>query len=325
MAAARPAGTVTFLCTAVAESSSARGGTNATAGAVERRDSLVREAIAQHGGYTFAAADNGVAAAFPTAVGAAEAAIELQQQVLTERGRLGVEGGVGLHTGEASDGTSSYVGPEADRAVRLTSIAYGGQIVVSETTELLLRGRMTLRTLGEHRLRDLHRRMTVHQLIADGLPSEFRALRSTDPTTGNLPEQLTSLVGRDALLVEVADLVRTNRLVTLGGAGGVGKTRLALEVGAGMAGEFPDGVWVVELAAVSDAASVTAAIATALGILPRGDGELIDAVADVLSNRRALVVIDNCEHLLSAVSAAISAILARSGPARGPQPLGSTL
>ena len=229
---------------------------------------------------------------------------------------IGCDVRVGLHTGEAGGGGPRYVGPEVDRAARLTSIANGGQVVVSETTELLVRGRMTLRTLGEHRLHDLDRRMTVHQLMAEGLPSEFPALRSMDTWIGNLPEQPTSFVGRDALVVEVADLVRSNRLVTLGGAGGVGKTRLALEVGAGLVGEFPDGVWVIELASVGDASSVTAAIATTLGILPRGDDQLIDTVADVLSNRRALVLIDNCEHVLSAVSAAISVILAGSGIVR---------
>jgi predicted ATPase/DNA-binding CsgD family transcriptional regulator len=317
MAAAPPAGTVTFLCTAVSDASSRwKDGPDTTAAAVDWHDSVGREIISRHGGYVFAAADGGFAAAFPTAVDAAEAAVELQRQMLAERDRLGFMAGVGLHTGELSDGTSNYLGPEADRAARLTSIAYGGQIVVSETTELLLRGRMTLRTLGEHRLRDLLRRMTVHQLVAEGLPSEFPALRSADPSRGNLPEQATSFVGRDALLVEAADLVRANRLVTLGGAGGVGKTRLALEVGAGLASEFPDGVWVVELASVGDAASVTAAIATAMGVLPRGDADLIDAVADVLSNRRALVVIDNCEHVLSAASAAINVILARAGTVR---------
>src|SRR5436305_5817542 len=312
--AAPPAGTVTFLCTVVHDSGSRRNdGAGATAGAIDWYDAIGRDTIAGHRGYVFASSDDGLSAAFPTAVDAAEAAVELQQRMLAQRDKVGFEVGVGLHTGEASVDTSSYVGAEADRAARLTSIAYGGQIVVSETTELLLRGRMTgrmtLRTLGEHRLRDLLRRMTVHQLVAEGLPSEFPPLRNADPSTGNLPEQVTSLVGRDALLVEVAQLVRANRLVTLGGPGGVGKTRLAFEVGTGLAGEFPDGVWVVELASVSDAASVTAAIATTMGVLPRGDTELIDAVADALSKRRALVVIDNCEHVITAASAAISVIL----------------
>jgi predicted ATPase/class 3 adenylate cyclase/DNA-binding CsgD family transcriptional regulator len=317
MAAEPPAGTVTFLITAIDNSSRRWGETpDAAAAAVERHDAIVREAIERHDGYVFVSSNDGAAAAFATAVDAAEAAVELQGRVFAERERLGFVVQVGLHTGEAGDGRPNYVGPEVDRAARLTSIAHGGQVVVSETTELLVRGRMTLRTLGEHRLRDLDRRMTLHQLMAEGLPSEFPALRSVDPWIGNLPEQPTSFVGRDALVVEVADLVRSNLLVTLGGAGGVGKTRLALEVGAGLVGEFPDGVWVIELASVGDASSVTAAIATTLGILPRGDDDLIDTVADVLSNRRALVLIDNCEHVLPAVSAAISVILARSGSVR---------
>ena len=182
----------------------------------------------------------------------------------------------------------------------LTSIAHGGQVLVSETTEPLLRGRMTLRSLGEHRLRDLDRRMTLHQLVADGLPSEFPALRSVDPWTGNLPEQLTSFIGRDVLLVEVAELVRSNRLVTLGGAGGVGKTRLALEVAAGLADEFPDGVWFVELGSVGDAVISARGDRDHAGNRSRAAMiELIDTVADALSNRRALVVIDNCEHVLA--------------------------
>ena len=317
MAAEPPAGTVTFLITAVDSSSRRWGETpDAASAAVERHDVIARDAIERHGGYVFAIGDDGIGATFSTAVDAAEAAVELQCRVFAERETIGFDVRVGLHTGEAGGGGPRYVGPEVDRAARLTSIANGGQVVVSETTELLVRGRLTLRTLGEHRLHDLDRRMTVHQLMAEGLPSEFPALRSMDTWIGNLPEQPTSFVGRDALVVEVADLVRSNRLVTLGGAGGVGKTRLALEVGAGLVGEFPDGVWVIELASVGDASSVTAAIATTLGILPRGDDQLIDTVADVLSNRRALVLIDNCEHVLSAVSAAISVILAGSGIVR---------
>lgn len=313
MAPEPPTGTVTYLFTAVGGAAQAL---DETAAAVERHGAILREMAVQHGGYVFASGDDGSAAAFATAVDAAEAAVDVQRSVLEEFDRIGLAAKIGLHTGEESHGEARFVGPEVDRVMRLTSIAHGGQIVVSETTELLLRGRMPTRTLGEHRLRDLDRRMTLHQLLADGLPSEFPPLQSIDPTTGNLPDQLTSFVGRDVLLGEIADLVRSNRLVTLCGAGGVGKTRLALEVGAGLSGEFPDGVWVVELASIVAGSSVVAAIATTLGILPRGDADLVDTVADVLSARRALVVIDNCEHVLPAAAAAISTILARSGMVR---------
>ena len=223
---------------------------------------------------------------------------------------------IGLHTGEATERDRNYFGTEVNRAARLMSTAHGGQIVVSDTTKVLLRNRLALRPLGDHRLRGLGRRMTVHQVVADGLPSEFPPLRSLGSFAGNLPQQLSSFVGRDQLLADVADLVRSNRLVTLSGVGGVGKTRLALEVGAEMADEFPDGVWLVELAPVGDPSSVPAAIATALGITPQGDVELIDTVAEAVAGRRLLLLVDNCEHVLDAAGAAIRQILGRSGNAK---------
>src|SRR5204863_9309568 len=115
-------------------------------------------------------------------------------------------------------------------------------------TGVLLRNRVALRPLGEHRLPGLRGRMSVYQVVAEGLPAEFPVLRSVDHFTGNLPEQLSSLIGREDAVAEIAELVRAQRLVTVSGVGGVGKTRLALEVGAEVAGEFADGVWMVELA-----------------------------------------------------------------------------
>jgi predicted ATPase/DNA-binding CsgD family transcriptional regulator len=303
----RPAGTVTFLVTEIDR----RGGSDEAA-ALERLDAIVSEVIGRRGGYVFSDSDDGFSAAFATAVDAAEAAVELQRRLVAEREMTGCSARVGLHTGEASEGEQDYDGSEVDRAARLASIAHTGQIIVTDTTELLLRGRLTLRSLGEHRLRDLDRRLIVYQVLAEGLPSDFPPVRGIDRSAGNLPEEMTSFVGRDEVLLEVADLVRANQLVTLGGAGGVGKTRLAIEVGAGLTDEFPDGVWVVELASVGDASSVPAAIATTLGISPRGDAAIIDTVAEALAGRRSLVLIDNCEHVLSAAAAAISVILSRS-------------
>ena len=154
--------------------------------------------------------------------------------------------------------------------------------------------------------------MIVHQVIVEGLPSDFPVLRSTDNFVGNLPAQPTSLVGRDELIEELADALRTNALVTLTGLGGVGKTRLALEIAAELAAEFRDGVWLVELAAVGDPASVPAAIAAVLGITPRADESLIETIAQALGGRQLLLVVDNCEHLLGAAATAIATILARA-------------
>ena len=234
---------------------------------------------------------------------AAAAAIESQEQ-LRDDAVVNFAVRMGLHTGEAVERDRNYFGSEVNRAARLMSLAHGGQVLVSDATEVLLRNRVALRPLGEHRLRGLRGRMSVFQVVADGLPAEFPALRSVDYFAGNLPQQLSSLVGREKVVAEVAELVRSSRLVTLTGVGGVGKTRLALEVGAEVAGEFPDGVWMVELASVGDPASVPAAIATVLGITPQGDAALIDTVADALGGRRLLLVVDNCEHVLAAAGSA---------------------
>ena len=163
-----------------------------------------------------------------------------------------------LHTGEAIERDGNYYGTEVNRAARLMALAHGGQVLVSDTAEVLVRSRIALRPLGDHLLRGLRGTISVFQVMADGLASEFPVLRSVDHFAGNLPRQVGSLVGRDAEVDDVAELVRSERLVTLTGVGGVGKTRLAIEVGAELAGEFDDGVWIVELAGVGDPGAVPA-------------------------------------------------------------------
>ena len=227
---------------------------------------------------------------------------------------------MGLHTGEAVERDRNYVGSEVNRAARVMALGHGGQILVSDTTAVMLRGRLTLRALGEHVVRGLRGRIAVFQVVADGLPSEFPVLRSVDYFVGNLPQQLSSLVGREQLVTDVAELVRSDRLVTVCGVGGVGKTRLTLEVGAELASEFPDGVWVVELAAVGDGSAVPAAIATVVGITPQGDVPLLDTVAEALAGRRMLLLLDNCEHVLGDAHACRRG---DAGPGREPQDHGN--
>ncbi len=297
-----PGGTVTFLFTDVEDSMRLwEEAPTEMAAALQVHDGIVRDTIERHGGYVFSTVGDGFAAAFSTAGDAASAAIESQQMLTLAAIPFAIR--MGLHTGEATERDGSYLGPSVNRAARLMSLGHGGQVVVSDTTEVMLRDRVALRPLGEHRLHGLRRRMTVYQVIADGLRREFPVLRSVDRSTGNLPQQLNSFVGREDLVAEVVELVRSNRLVTLSGVGGVGKTRLALEVGAELAEEFPDGVWMVELAAGRRRRrSVPDAIATALGITPQGDAALIDTVADAVAGRRLLLVIDNCEHVLGAAA-----------------------
>ncbi len=307
-----PGGTVTFLFTDIEDSTRRWEDSPADmADALLIHDDVVRGSIERHGGYVFASGGDGFGAAFSTAADAAAAAIESQEQ-LRDDTVVDFAVRMGLHTGEAIQRDRTYIGSDVNRSARLMSLAHGGQVLVSDATEVLLRDRVVLRPLGEHRLRGLRGRISVYQIVADGLASEFPVLRSVDPFAGNLPQQLSSLVGREHVVSDVADLIRSNRLVTLTGVGGVGKTRLALEVGAEVAGEFVDGVWLVELASIGGSASVPSAIATVLGITPQSGAALIDTVADALRGRQLLLVVDNCEHVLVAAGSAIAGILGRS-------------
>ncbi|MEP7047459.1 MAG: LuxR C-terminal-related transcriptional regulator, partial [Ilumatobacteraceae bacterium] len=311
-----PSGTVTFLVTDIQDSARLwESGAADMAVALPVHDAIVRAAMERHDGYVFATGGDGFCAAFSTPANAVAAAIASQRE-LAKDDAVPFAVRMGLHTGEAIERDRSYVGVDVNRAARLMALGHGGQVLVSDTTEVLLRGRVALRPLGEHMLRGLRARVAVFQVMAEGLGTEFPVLRSADFPAGNLPRQLSSLVGRDELLGDVAEAVRSSRLVTLTGAGGVGKTRLALEVGVDVGAEFPDGVWIIELAGVGDPGAIPAALATVLGITPQGDVPLIETVADAVAGRRMLLVVDNCEHVLRATADVIETVLGRAGNVR---------
>src|SRR6478736_3506928 len=226
----RPGGTVTFLFTDI-ENSTRRWDEDPSdmAEALRVHDGILRGAIERHGGYVFGTGGDGFCAAFSTAADATAAALEAQEE-LRDDSAVDFAVRMGLHTGEAIERDRNYFGSEVNRASRLMSIAHGGQVLVSDATEVLVRDRVGLRPLGEHRLRGLRGRMSVYQVLAQGLRADFPVLRSTEAVTGNLPQQLSSVIGREEIVGEVAELVRGNRLVTLTGPGGVGKTRLGIEV-----------------------------------------------------------------------------------------------
>ena len=308
-----PSGTVTFLFTDIEDSTRLWESTPTDmAAAVQAHDVIVRSAIERHGGHVFATGGDSFCAAFSSAMDAVSAAVESQRE-LKDDGAIPFAARMALHTGEAIERDRNYYGAEVNRAARLMALAHGGQVLVSDTAEVLVRSRVALRPLGDHLLRGLRGTVPVFQVMADGLRSEFPVLRSVDHLAGNLPHKVSSLVGRDTEVDHVVELVRLQRVVTLTGVGGVGKTRLAIEVGAELAGEFDDGVWIVELAGVGDEGSVPAALATVLGITPQSDVALIDTVADAVAGRRMLLVVDNCEHLRGSVAAAIEVILGRAG------------
>ena len=204
----RPGGTVTFLFTDI-EDSTRRWEEDPSdmADALRVHDAILRGAIERHDGYVFGTGGDGFCAAFSTAADATAAALESQKE-LRDDSAVDFAVRMGLHTGEAIERDRNYFGSEVNRAARLMSIAHGGQVLVSDATEVLLRDRVGLRPLGEHRLRGLRGRMSVYQVLAEGLPTDFPVLRSVDSVTGNLPQQLSSVIGREEIVGEVAELVR---------------------------------------------------------------------------------------------------------------------
>src|ERR1700741_4683964 len=188
---------------------------------------------------------------------------------------------------------------------------HGGQILLTESTAVLL-SEVDLVDLGPRRLRDLPTPVAVFQVRAPGLRTRFPPLRALDERPGNLRPQVTSFIGRESEVAEIEAVLRAHRLVTLTGAGGVGKTRLALEVGTDLVDEFADGVWFFELAAVADPAAVPDAVAAVLGITQQSGKNMAESVAAALEGRLRLLVIDNCEHVRDAAADLVEAIVAQS-------------
>ena len=253
-------------------------------------------------------------AAFASPKSAVDAAVAAQQEL-----ELPVR--MGLATGEAELRDDDYFGTVLNRAARVMAAGHGGQILVADSTASLLSG-VDLIDLGPRRLRDVPIPVGVFQVRAPGLQTEFPPLTALDTTPGNLRPATTTLIGRESEIGEVAASVKAHRLVTLTGVGGVGKTRLALEVAARLADEFPDGVWVFELAAVTDPAAVPDAVAAVLGITQQPGKSVSESVAAALEGRVRLLVFDNCEHVLDAAADLIEAILAtvHDGTGYGHQP-----
>jgi class 3 adenylate cyclase len=229
-----PSGTVTFLFTDLEQSTRLwEANPDAMRGALARHDEIVRSAILEHDGQIVKPTGDGFHAAFADASRAVDAAVAAQlalsKELWGEPGLLRVR--MGVHSGEAEARGGDYPGTEVNRAARVMSVAHGGQIVCSAPTAELVRGRVELLDLGEHRLRDLSSNLHLFQVVVPGASATFPPLRSLDAYRSNLPYELSSFVGREAELQSVADRMRSSRMVSIVGVGGVGKTRLALQVG----------------------------------------------------------------------------------------------
>ncbi len=222
-----------------------------------------------------------------------------------------------VHVGPAELHEGDYNSPAVNRCARLRSLACGGQTLVTQAIYEAVRNHLpegaSLKDLGTHRLRDLQRPEKVYQLSHPDLPSEFPPLRSLDSLPTNLPQQLTTFVGREAEIEEVQALLMCHRLVTLTGAGGCGKTRLGIQAAAGLLDHYTDGVWVVELAPLADASLVPALVATTLGLREEAGRSITDTLINYLQTRTLLLMLDNCEHVVQAVAELADALL-RSCP-----------
>ena len=302
-----PTGTVTFLFTDVEGSTrlldelgSARYGE-----LLASHHRICREAWVAHGGVEVDTAGDAFFVAFPTASGALEAAAHAQPSLAA----MGIPVRMGVHTGEVSVNETGYVGLEVHRAARIAAAGHGGQVLVSSATALLVD--LQLRDLGEHRFKDLRAPERVFQLGDAAFPPISSLYRS------NLPVPASSFIGRDRELGEIVELLSRDgvRLLTLTGPGGMGKTRLALQAAAEVSDSFPDGVWWVPLAPLRDAELVLSSVARVLEVKEEPGRELVETLVERLGGKRALVLLDNAEHLLPNLAAALSSLLRDAGTA----------
>ena len=304
-----PSGTVTFLFTDIEGSTKlAREHPETWETLLARHDALLRESIESNNGYVFQTVGDGFCAAFPTAGDALKAAYHAQQALQSEPwGESAVRVRMGIHAGEVEAVDNEYHGYLTLSLVqRLMSAGHGGQVLVSGTTENMVRDQLpkeiNLRDMGQHNLKDVPQPVRVFQVVAPDLQSEFPALRTIDLHPHNFPTQVTSFVGREKELAEVKKLLQDTHVLTLTGPGGSGKTRLALQVATEMVEHFHDGVFLVALAPITNPRLVASTIAQSLGITEAAGRSIVDSLKDYLQNKSLLLLLDNFEQVISAAA-----------------------
>jgi len=306
VAASLPLGTVTFLFTDIEGSTRLLQALGPDyQDLLERHAVIVRQTLAEHEGVEVSTEGDAFFAVFRSVASAVAAAVSAQRALAEEQwpGDHRVRVRMGLHTGEGRLGGDNYVGLDVHRAARIAAAGHGGQVLLSETSRVLVETTLpegvTLRDLGIHRLKDLDHTEHLSQLIITGLHQEFPAIRTLQ-TPSNLPAELTSFVGRQREVDEASELLATARLLTLTGPGGTGKTRLALRIAAGRRSAYGDGVFFVDLAALTDPALVGPTVARSLGLSEQPQRPIMELLKEYLESRETLLVLDNFEHLLTA-------------------------
>jgi predicted ATPase/class 3 adenylate cyclase len=314
-----PTGTVTFLFTDIEGSTRlVRQYGDDYADILDASRRLLQKVFSEHGGTTVNTEGDASFIAFSRArdgvLGALAAQHALQAEAWPHGATVRIR--MGIHTGEAlATPDIGYVGLAVHHAARVAAAAHGGQVLVSEATRLMVLADLPsdagLRDLGVFRLKDLAAPQRLYQLTHPTLAADFPRLRSLDAMPHNLPVQLTSFIGRDDAMAEVTNLLAANRLLTLTGSGGCGKTRLAQQFAAEIVEDFADGGWLIELAALAEAELVASATAAALGVREEPGRSLADTLADALQSRHLLLILDNCEHLVAACARLVEVLLRR--------------
>jgi predicted ATPase/class 3 adenylate cyclase len=313
---ARPTGTVTFLFSDIEGSTRLlqRLG-DSYASVLAEHNRLLRAAFEQRSGHEIGNDGDAFFVAFASARDAVAAAVAAQRSVNAHHWPEGIALRVrmGVHTGEPLITEIGYVGIDVHVAARISAAGHGGQILLSEATRNLveqdLPGGAMLRDLAAHRLKDLARPQRLFQVVVSDLPTDFPPLRTSHIFANNLTRPLTRFIGREREMAEAKRLLSTTRLLTLTGGGGSGKTRLAVELAAELLDHYQDGVWLVELAGLSDPALVPHSVAFLLGVPEQSSRSITETLVDYLRHKSTLLLIDNCEHLLSACAKLVDALL----------------
>lgn len=313
---ALPSGLVTFLFTDIEGSTRLfhRLG-DAYPGLLEQHRGLLRSVWAENDGHELGTEGDSFLVAFGSADEAIRAAAAGQRALARgewpEHARFRVR--MGIHSGFATPRGDSYISMAIHQASRVIETAHGGQIVVTQDTEFLVSPELDehLRPLGRFRLRDFARPVRLYQVVGEGLDAGFPALKATPADSHNIVPKPTETIGRESDVVSIAERVAERRTVTLTGPGGVGKTRIATDVGLHIAPDWEDGVWLVELASVQEADLVPGAVAEAIGADVDPAAARTDDVLRHLETRRAVIILDNCEHLTGAVTALVDRIHGR--------------
>jgi len=309
-----PTGAVTFLFTEVEGAGRLwEEDPGAMKKASARYHQILGDTFERYGGHVFSSTGDGHSVAFQRAQEAIAASVDAQQSLQSEDwDETGIRVRMAVHTGQADEHDGGYLGPTPNRCARLLAAGHGGQILVSGAARELIGDSLPLQVelldMGEHHLKDLDRPEHVYRLIHPHLEQQFPPLRSLR-TSHNLPVQVTSFVGRAQELAEVDKLVHGARLVTLTGTGGSGKTRLALQAAADLLDEYPDGIWLVELAAIKEPGLITQQIAGVFGLKERGATSLTGPLHAYLRAKQLLLIVDNCEHLIDEAAEVVSQLL----------------